>query len=66
MRGLTFILVSCASAATAFSVASKGYMGTQYASAVEGLTQAGYKAAWTIDSKNWTALDEVMSKYTIV
>ncbi|EME80223.1 uncharacterized protein MYCFIDRAFT_156019 [Pseudocercospora fijiensis CIRAD86] len=37
-------------------------MGTQYASAVEGLTQAGYKASWTIDSKNWTALGEVMTK----
>ena len=31
-------------------------------SAVEALTQAGYKAAWLIDSKNYTAFNEVFTK----
>jgi hypothetical protein len=31
-------------------------------SAIEGLTQAGYKTAWTIDSKNWTRLNEVFTQ----
>lgn len=31
-------------------------------SAVEALTQAGYKTAWLIDSQNYTALNEVMTK----
>ena len=31
-------------------------------SAIEGLTQAGYKAAWTIDSKNYTAFNEVFTQ----
>ncbi|KAM3424125.1 hypothetical protein BST61_g11329 [Cercospora zeina] len=31
-------------------------------SAIEGLTQAGYKAAWTIDTQNWTRLNEVFTQ----
>jgi hypothetical protein len=31
-------------------------------SAIEALTQAGYKAAWLIDSKNYTAFSEVFTK----
>ncbi|PPJ56933.1 hypothetical protein CBER1_02248 [Cercospora berteroae] len=31
-------------------------------SASEGLTQAGYKTAWTIDSQNWTRLNEVFTQ----
>ena len=31
-------------------------------SAIEALTQAGYKTAWLIDSQNYTAFNEVMTK----
>jgi hypothetical protein len=31
-------------------------------SAVEALTQAGYKTAWLIDSQNYTAFSEVMTE----
>ena len=31
-------------------------------SAIEALTQAGYKTAWLIDSQNYTAFSEVMTK----
>jgi hypothetical protein len=31
-------------------------------SAIEALTQAGYKTAWLIDSQNYSAFNEVMTK----
>ncbi|KAF2208905.1 hypothetical protein CERZMDRAFT_3513, partial [Cercospora zeae-maydis SCOH1-5] len=31
-------------------------------SAVEGLTQAGYKLAWVIDTQNWTRLNEFFTQ----
>lgn len=39
----------------------KSQCGT-YVSAIEGLTQAGYKAGWIIDGKNWDALPEVFTQ----
>lgn len=38
---------------------------TNTASAIEALTQAGYKTAWLIDSQNYTAFGEVMTKDVI-
>ena len=35
---------------------------TNSGSAIEALTQAGYKTAWLIDSQNYTAFSEVMTK----
>lgn len=35
---------------------------TNSGSAIEALTQAGYKTAWLIDSQNYTAFNEVMTK----
>lgn len=35
---------------------------TTSGSAIEALTQAGYKTAWLIDSQNYTAFSEVMTK----
>jgi hypothetical protein len=35
---------------------------TNSGSSIEALTQAGYKTAWLIDSQNYTAFDEVMTK----
>ena len=35
---------------------------TNSGSATEALTQAGFKTAWLIDSQNYTAFSEVMSK----
>jgi hypothetical protein len=35
---------------------------TNSGSAIEALTQAGYKTAWLIDSQNYTAFGEVMTK----
>jgi hypothetical protein len=46
-------LLSLASAVTAHSAT---------ASSIEALTQAGYKTAWLIDSQNYTAFNEVMTK----
>lgn len=35
---------------------------TPSSSAIEGLTQAGYKASWLIDSQNYTAFGEVFTQ----
>jgi hypothetical protein len=58
MQLLTFTLSVLALASTAVS----NPVSASSISAIEGLTQAGYKTAWLIDSKNYTAFDEVFTK----
>jgi hypothetical protein len=52
----TFSILGLASIAAAHSAAHSS------SSAIEALTQAGYKAAWLIDSQNYSAFDEVMTQ----
>jgi hypothetical protein len=58
MQLLTFTLSILALASTVLS----NPVSASSISAIEGLTQAGYKTAWLIDSKNYTAFDEVFTK----
>ena len=58
MQLLPFTLSVLALASTAVS----NPVSASSISAIEGLTQAGYKTAWLIDSKNYTAFDEVFTK----
>lgn len=58
MQLLTFTLSVLALASTAVS----NPVSASSISAIEGLTQAGYRTAWLIDSKNYTAFDEVFTK----
>ena len=58
MQILTFTLSILALA----SAATHSPIHPSSSSAVEALTQAGYKAAWLIDSKNYTAFNEVFTK----
>ena len=58
MQLLPFTLSVLALASTAVS----NPVSASSISAIEGLTQAGYKTAWLIDSKDYTAFDEVFTK----
>jgi hypothetical protein len=60
MQILTFALGIMALAST--GIANPHTVSPSSSSAIEALTQAGYKAAWLIDSKNYTAFDEVFTK----
>jgi hypothetical protein len=42
--------------------ATANHFSPSSSSAVQALTQAGYKAAWLIDSKNYTAFHEVFTE----
>lgn len=54
LANLASIFLTLASAALASPISSTP--------AIEALTQAVYKFAWLIDSKNWSAFDTVMTQ----
>jgi len=53
---ITLSIIALASSAVAH------YGSSSSSSAIDALTQAGYKAAWLIDSKNYTAFNEVFTE----
>jgi hypothetical protein len=58
MQFITFTLSILALASKTIA----GPVSPSSSSAIEALTQAGYKTAWLIDSKNYTAFNEVFTK----
>lgn len=60
MRGLSLLTVSLLAYIGACQPVENQQTSTP--SAIEALTQAGYKTAWLIDSQNYSAFDQVMTK----